>query len=159
MGIKEVEPGMFAGRLADPEGSANIGANSARARRLAATTSRRPLLTSAGTSVIPSRTRATLGRTCWAGGVRGPGRGVGSPRRPEHAHGALAGLVAEGKVRHIGLSEAGPETIRRAHAVHPVATLQTEYSLWTRDVRPKSCRCCAGSGSGSFPTLRSAMAC
>src|ERR1700730_7410606 len=46
---------------------------------------------------------------------------------------ALAKLVAEGKVRHIGLSEAGPTTIRRAHAVHPLAALQTEYSLWTRD--------------------------
>ena len=46
---------------------------------------------------------------------------------------ALADLVAEGKVRHIGLSEAGPGTIRRAHAVHPLAALQTEYSLWTRD--------------------------
>jgi aryl-alcohol dehydrogenase-like predicted oxidoreductase len=47
---------------------------------------------------------------------------------------ALAELVAEGKVRHIGLSEAGAETIRRAHAVHPITALQTEYSLWTRDV-------------------------
>src|SRR5207302_7651016 len=46
---------------------------------------------------------------------------------------ALAELVAAGKVRHIGLSEAGPDTLRRAHAVHPVAALQTEYSLWTRD--------------------------
>src|SRR5256714_2753734 len=46
---------------------------------------------------------------------------------------ALAELVAEGKVLHVGLSEAGPETIRRAHAVHPIAALQTEYSLWTRD--------------------------
>src|SRR2546425_10451529 len=46
---------------------------------------------------------------------------------------ALAEPVAEGKVLQIGLSEAGPETIRRAHAVHPVAALQTEYSLWTRD--------------------------
>src|SRR3989449_1415895 len=52
----------------------------------------------------------------------------------EDTVGALAELVAEGKVRHIGLSEAGPATIRRAHAVHPVAALQTEYSLWTRDV-------------------------
>jgi aryl-alcohol dehydrogenase-like predicted oxidoreductase len=51
----------------------------------------------------------------------------------EETVGALAELVAEGKVRHIGLSEAGPTTIRRAHAVHPVAALQTEYSLWTRD--------------------------
>ncbi|MER6186682.1 aldo/keto reductase [Streptomyces sp. NPDC001652] len=57
------------------------------------------------------------------------------PNTPiEETIGALAELVAEGKVRHIGLSEAGPDTIRRAHAVHPVAALQTEYSLWTRDV-------------------------
>ncbi|MFI6698691.1 aldo/keto reductase [Streptomyces sp. NPDC050509] len=57
------------------------------------------------------------------------------PNTPiEETVGALAELVTEGKVRHIGLSEAGPETIRRAHAVHPVAALQTEYSLWTRDV-------------------------
>jgi aryl-alcohol dehydrogenase-like predicted oxidoreductase len=51
----------------------------------------------------------------------------------EDTVGALAELVTEGKVLHIGLSEAGPETIRRAHAVHPIAALQTEYSLWTRD--------------------------
>src|SRR4051794_20388749 len=56
------------------------------------------------------------------------------PNTPiEDTVGALAELVAEGKVLHIGLSEAGPGTIRRAHAVHPVAALQTEYSLWTRD--------------------------
>jgi aryl-alcohol dehydrogenase-like predicted oxidoreductase len=52
----------------------------------------------------------------------------------EDTVGALAELVTEGKIRHIGLSEAGPATIRRAHAVHPIAALQTEYSLWTRDV-------------------------
>lgn len=52
----------------------------------------------------------------------------------EDTVGALAELVAEGKVRHIGLSEASPATIRRAHVVHPVTALQTEYSLWTRDV-------------------------
>jgi len=46
---------------------------------------------------------------------------------------AMAGLVRAGKVRHLGLSEAGPATIRRAAAVHPIAALQTEYSLWTRD--------------------------
>lgn len=51
----------------------------------------------------------------------------------EHTVGALAQLVAEGKVRYLGLSEAGPNTIRRAHAIHPIAALQTEYSLWTRD--------------------------
>jgi aryl-alcohol dehydrogenase-like predicted oxidoreductase len=51
----------------------------------------------------------------------------------EETVGALAELVAEGKVGHVGLSEAAPETIRRAHAVHPITALQTEYSLWTRD--------------------------
>ncbi|QES04924.1 aldo/keto reductase [Streptomyces venezuelae] len=51
----------------------------------------------------------------------------------EDTVGALAELVAEGKIRHIGLSEAGPATIRRAHAVHPVTAVQSEYSLWTRD--------------------------
>ena len=56
------------------------------------------------------------------------------PNTPiEDTVGALARLVAEGKVRYLGLSEAGPATIRRAHAVHPIAALQTEYSLWTRD--------------------------
>ncbi len=52
----------------------------------------------------------------------------------EETVGAMAELVAEGKVRHLGLSEAGPETIRRAHAVHPITAVQSEYSLWTRDV-------------------------
>ncbi|MFD9949323.1 aldo/keto reductase [Nonomuraea sp. NPDC059023] len=51
----------------------------------------------------------------------------------EDTVGALADLVTAGKVRRIGLSEAGPATIRRAHAVHPIAALQSEYSLWTRD--------------------------
>ena len=51
----------------------------------------------------------------------------------EDTVGALAELVKAGKIRHIGLSEAAPATIRRAHAVHPVTALQTEYSLWTRD--------------------------
>jgi aryl-alcohol dehydrogenase-like predicted oxidoreductase len=51
----------------------------------------------------------------------------------EETVGAMAELVQEGKVRHLGLSEAAPETIRRAHAVHPIAALQTEYSLWSRD--------------------------
>ncbi|MCV6968489.1 aldo/keto reductase [Mycobacterium bohemicum] len=51
----------------------------------------------------------------------------------EDTVGALAELVAEGKVRHIGLSEVGVNTIRRAHAVHPVTAVQSEYSIWTRD--------------------------
>jgi len=56
------------------------------------------------------------------------------PKTPiEDTISTAAELVAEGKVRHIGLSEAGLETIRRAHAVHPITALQTEYSLWTRD--------------------------
>jgi aryl-alcohol dehydrogenase-like predicted oxidoreductase len=52
----------------------------------------------------------------------------------EDTVGAMADLVAEGKVRHLGLSEASAETIRRAHAVHPITAVQTEYSLWTRDL-------------------------
>jgi len=55
----------------------------------------------------------------------------------EDTVGALAELIAEGKVRHIGLSEAGPDTIRRAHAVQPVTAVQSEYSLWTRDPEAK----------------------
>ncbi len=51
----------------------------------------------------------------------------------EETVGAMAELVAAGKVRYLGLSEAAPATIRRAHAVHPISALQTEYSLWTRD--------------------------
>jgi aryl-alcohol dehydrogenase-like predicted oxidoreductase len=56
------------------------------------------------------------------------------PKTPiEDTVGAIAEMIDEGKIRHFGLSEAGPNTIRRAHAVHPVTALQTEYSLWTRD--------------------------
>jgi len=61
----------------------------------------------------------------------------------EETVGTMAELVEAGKVRHIGLSEASSETIRRAHAVHPVTALQTEYSLWTRDPE-----------DGIFPTVR-----
>ena len=57
------------------------------------------------------------------------------PKVPiEDTVGAMAELVKAGKVRHLGLSEAAPETIRRAHKTHPITALQTEYSLWTRDV-------------------------
>ena len=57
------------------------------------------------------------------------------PQTPiEETVGAMAELVREGKVRHLGLSEAGAETIRRAHSVHPITAVQWEYSLWTRDV-------------------------
>src|SRR5918994_4031562 len=52
----------------------------------------------------------------------------------EDVAGAVAELIAEGKVKHFGLSEAGAGTIRRAHAAHPVTALQSEYSLWTRDI-------------------------
>ena len=56
------------------------------------------------------------------------------PKVPiEETVGAMAGLIEQGKVRYLGLSEAAPQTIRRAHKVHPIAALQTEYSLWTRD--------------------------
>jgi aryl-alcohol dehydrogenase-like predicted oxidoreductase len=74
------------------------------------------------------------------------------PRTPiEETVGALAELVAEGKVRYIGLSEAGPATIRRAHAVHPVAALQTEYSLWTRDPEAELLPLLRGLGIGFVP--------
>ncbi|HKD49662.1 MAG TPA: aldo/keto reductase [Candidatus Acidoferrum sp.] len=57
------------------------------------------------------------------------------PKVPvEETVGALAALVKQGKVRHLGLSEAGPEILRRASKVHPIAALQSEYSLWTRDI-------------------------
>ncbi len=60
------------------------------------------------------------------------------PNTPiEETAGAVGELVAEGKVRAFGLSEAGPDTIRRAHAVHPVTAVQSEYSLWTRGVEER----------------------
>jgi aryl-alcohol dehydrogenase-like predicted oxidoreductase len=52
----------------------------------------------------------------------------------EETVGAMARLIEQGKVRYLGLCEAGPETVRRAHRVHPISALQTEYSLWTRDL-------------------------
>lgn len=71
------------------------------------------------------------------------------PRVPiEETVGAMARLVEQGKVRHLGLSEAPPETIRRAHAVHPIAALQTEYSLWTREAEVELLPLCAELGIG-----------
>ncbi|MGI8414519.1 MAG: aldo/keto reductase [Solirubrobacteraceae bacterium] len=64
---------------------------------------------------------------------------------------AMAELVREGKVRHLGLSEAAPETIRRAHAVHPITAVQTEYSLWTRDVEAQVLPVCRELGIGFVP--------
>ncbi|GMP60823.1 hypothetical protein CsSME_00023532 [Camellia sinensis var. sinensis] len=55
----------------------------------------------------------------------------------EETMGELKKLVEEGKIKYIGLSEASPNTIRRAHAVHPITVLQMEYSLWTRDIEEK----------------------
>jgi aryl-alcohol dehydrogenase-like predicted oxidoreductase len=66
----------------------------------------------------------------------------------EETAGAMAGLVEQGKVRHLGLSEASPDTIRRAHAVHPITALQTEYSLWTRDVEDEILPTCRELGIG-----------
>jgi aryl-alcohol dehydrogenase-like predicted oxidoreductase len=66
----------------------------------------------------------------------------------EETVGAMAELVAAGKVRHLGLSEASPETIRRAHAVHPIAALQSEYSLWTRDPEDGVLQTCRELGIG-----------
>jgi len=66
----------------------------------------------------------------------------------EDTVGAMAALVTAGKVRHLGLSEAGSETIRRAHAVHPITALQTEYSLWTRDPEDGILETCRALGIG-----------
>ena len=74
------------------------------------------------------------------------------PRTPiEDTVGAMAELVREGKVRHLGLSEASAETIRRAHRVHPIAALQSEYSLWTRDPEPAILPACREMGVGFVP--------
>ncbi|KOX21970.1 aldo/keto reductase [Saccharothrix sp. NRRL B-16348] len=71
------------------------------------------------------------------------------PKVPiEETVGAMAELVEQGKVRHIGLSEAGAETIRRAHAVHPVAAVQTEWSLWSRDIEAEVVPTCRELGIG-----------
>ncbi|MBW7456673.1 aldo/keto reductase [Paenibacillus sepulcri] len=69
----------------------------------------------------------------------------------EETVGAMSDLVREGKVRYIGLSEAGPATIRRAHAVHPITALQTEYSLWSRDVEDEILPTCRELGIGFVP--------
>jgi aryl-alcohol dehydrogenase-like predicted oxidoreductase len=66
----------------------------------------------------------------------------------EETVGAMKELVQAGKIRHIGLSEAAPQTIRRAHKVHPVTALQTEYSLWTRDVEAEILPLCRELGIG-----------
>jgi len=66
----------------------------------------------------------------------------------EDTVGAMAELVRAGKVRHLGLSEAGPRTIRRAHAVHPITALQTEYSLWSRDPEDEVLPTCRELGIG-----------
>ncbi len=71
------------------------------------------------------------------------------PKTPiEETVGAMVRLKEEGKIRYLGLSEAAPATIRRAHAVHPIAALQTEYSLWTRDVDSEILPTCRELGIG-----------
>jgi aryl-alcohol dehydrogenase-like predicted oxidoreductase len=66
----------------------------------------------------------------------------------EETVGAMADLVAEGKIRHIGLSEAAADTIRRANAVHPITAVQTEYSLWSRDPEDEVLPTCRELGIG-----------
>jgi aryl-alcohol dehydrogenase-like predicted oxidoreductase len=74
------------------------------------------------------------------------------PETPiEETVGAMAELVREGKVRFLGLSEAAPQTIRRAHAVHPITALQTEYSLWSRDPEDEILPACRELGIGFVP--------
>jgi aryl-alcohol dehydrogenase-like predicted oxidoreductase len=69
----------------------------------------------------------------------------------EETVGAMGELVEQGKVRHIGLSEAAPETIRRAQAVHPITAVQTEYSMWTRDPEAEVLPTCRELGIGFVP--------
>jgi aryl-alcohol dehydrogenase-like predicted oxidoreductase len=69
----------------------------------------------------------------------------------EETVGALAELVQQGKILHIGLSEAAPETIRRAHAVHPITAVQTEYSMWSRDPEAEILPTCRELGIGFVP--------
>lgn len=69
----------------------------------------------------------------------------------EETVGAMAELVKEGKVRYLGLSEASPATIRKAHSVHPITALQTEYSLWSRDVEDEILPVCRELGIGFVP--------
>ena len=69
----------------------------------------------------------------------------------EDVAGTVGELVQAGKVRHFGLSEASAATIRRAHAVHPVTAVQSEYSLWTRDPEPEVLPTCAELGIGFVP--------
>ncbi len=74
------------------------------------------------------------------------------PETPiEETVGAMSELVEAGKVRHLGLSEAAPETIRRAQAVHPITALQTEYSLWSRDAEDEILGICRELGIGFVP--------
>jgi aryl-alcohol dehydrogenase-like predicted oxidoreductase len=74
------------------------------------------------------------------------------PETPvEDTVGAMAELVREGKVRFLGLSEAAPATLRRAHGVHPIAALQSEYSLWTRDPEKEVLSVCRELGIGFVP--------
>ncbi len=69
----------------------------------------------------------------------------------EETVGAMAELVRAGKVRHLGLSEASPATVKRAHAVHPIAALQTEYSLWSREPEEEILDTCRALGIGFVP--------
>jgi aryl-alcohol dehydrogenase-like predicted oxidoreductase len=88
--------------------------------------------------------------------LREPGtpgfRGInGKPEYVKQACDAMDELVRAGKVRYLGLSEAGADTIRRAHAVHPITALQSEYSLWTRDPEDEVLGVCRELGIGFVP--------
>jgi len=78
------------------------------------------------------------------------------PETPiEETVGAMSELVRAGKVRYLGLSEAGAKTIRRAHAVHPITAVQSEYSLWTRDPEKDVLQTCRELGIGFVPLVPS----
>ena len=125
------------------------------ARRIEPTTKPATSPRSARSTAHPS-TCAARSRARWSGSAPTTSTSTTStastPTSPiEETVGAMAELVQAGKVRHIGLSEAAPDTIRRAHAVHPIAAVQTEYSLWTRDPERGVLPTCRELGIGFVP--------
>ena len=113
----------------------------------------------------PENVRRSIEARCsgWAPTTSTSTTCTGSTRTSpiEETVGAMGELVKEGKVRHIGLSEAEPETIRRAHATHPITALQTEYSLWSRDVEAEilPTRARAGHRLRGLLAARAAVSC
>ena len=120
-------------RRPGPEGPPGPGGagHQVRARRPTTAAARGRSTAARPTSASPSRARCAGSAPTTSTSTTSTGSTRSTPI--EDTMGALAELVQQGKIRHVGLSEAWIDTIRRAHAVHPVTALQSEYSLWTRD--------------------------